>query len=139
MVVVEVKSLFGFFLFHHLSLITQFSSLINHHLKYLNFLHPTHLAHIFNFSSLNFFYFLWDPYLSTMSSILVCLLASHHFLPKPELQPRHSFFFFFPQPPIPITTTSVLSLKHKPTKFISILEAPRKFTNPQQPICCHNH
>ena len=46
--------------------------------------------------------------------------------------------FFFFQSPIPTTTTSVLSLKHKPIKFISILEAPKKFTNRQQPICCPN-
>ena len=33
-------------------------------------------------------------------------------------------FLFFLQPPIPTTTTSVLSLKHKPRKFISILDRP---------------
>ena len=90
-----------------------------------------------------FFYFLWDPYLSNMSSIPVSLPASHHFLPKPETSTQAFLFFLFIfvfllQPPIPTTTTSVLSLKLKPTKFISILEAPRKFTNPQQPIRCPN-
>ena len=33
-------------------------------------------------------------------------------------------FIFFLQPPIPTTTTSVLSLKHEPRKFISILDRP---------------
>ena len=37
------KGLFVFF-FHHLSLLTQFLSLITHHLKYPNFLYPTCLA-----------------------------------------------------------------------------------------------
>ena len=96
------------------------------------------------------------PYLSTISNILVSLPASHHFiisyhslfisvfnsipntLPKPKTSTQAFNFFFSLQPPIPTTTTSVLSLKHKPTKFISILEAPRKFTNPQQPIRCPN-
>ena len=32
-----------------------------HHLKLPNFLNPTHLAHIFSFSLLKIFYFLWDP------------------------------------------------------------------------------
>ena len=130
------------FFFYHSSLLTQFSSLVTHHslLKIPQFSIPTCLAHVFNFSSLNFFYFLWDSYLSNMSGIPVSLPASHHFLPKLETSTQaFFFFFFFLQPPIPTTTTSVLSLKLKPTKFISILKAPRKFTNPQQPIRCPKH
>ena len=61
----NLKGLFGFSFFHHSSLLTQFSSLIliTHHLKYPNFLYPTRLAHVFSFSSLKFFYDLWDSLL----------------------------------------------------------------------------
>ena len=41
------KALFGFF-FHHSSLLTQFSSLITHHLKYPNSLHKVCLALLLN-------------------------------------------------------------------------------------------
>ena len=62
------------FFFHHSLLLTQFSSLnfshsslITHYslLKILQFSIPTRLAHVFNFSSLNFFYCLWDPLLDS--------------------------------------------------------------------------
>ena len=44
-----------------------FSSLITYHLKYPKFLNSTRLAHCFHFTSLKYFNFLWDPYLSTWS------------------------------------------------------------------------
>ena len=45
---------------------------------------------------------------------------------QPLTEPRSFFFLFlcFLQPPIPTTTTLVLSLNHKPIKFISILDRP---------------
>ena len=154
----SILALFGFsfFITHHSSLNFRHSSFITHHLKYPNFPNPTRLAHVFSFLSLNFFYFLWDhtwaPYQTFLLAYPPHTISSFHIVhcsfpfsiqspilsQNQRLQPRHSFFFFSLQPPIPTTTTSVLSLKHKPKKFISILEAPRKFTNPQQPIHCPN-
>ena len=77
-----IKGLFFFFFFfitYHSSLNFRHLSLITHHLKYPNFLYLTRLAHIFSFSSLSFLYFLWELYLSTMSSNFVSLPASHSF------------------------------------------------------------
>ena len=71
---------FFFFITDQFSLNFHYSSLNTHHIKYPNFLYPTCLAHVFSFSSLNFFYFLWNPYLSTMSGIPVSLPASHRFI-----------------------------------------------------------
>ena len=64
----KIKALFGFF-FHHSSLLTQFLSLIMHHLKYPNSLHPTHLDTVFSFHHSNISTFLWDLYLITKSNL----------------------------------------------------------------------
>ena len=74
------------------SLIILYLIFVTRHLslKILQFFIPTHLAHVFSFSSLNFFYFLWDPYLSTMSGIPVSLPASHRFIIS-----YHSLFISF--------------------------------------------
>ena len=146
------------------SFITPQSIFVTHHssLKIPQFPIPTRLAHVFSFSSLNFFYFLWDHTWAPCQAFLLAypphtissFYITHRSFPFPfssQYSPKtrdfnlgipfffsFSFFFFFLQPPIPTTITSILSLKHKPRKFISILEAPRKFTNPQQPIRCPN-
>ena len=77
------------FFFHHLSLLTQFSSLITHHLKYPNSyaksvwhhhsvmfstkklkkLRPTHWPNVISFS-LSFFFFLFP-----LTLIFLCLLS----------------------------------------------------------------
>ena len=57
------------FFFHHSSLLTQFLSLIMHHLKYPNSLHPTHLDTVFSFHHSNISTFLWDLYLITKSNL----------------------------------------------------------------------
>ena len=138
---------FFFFITHHSLLNFCHSLLFTHHLKYPNFPNPTRLAHVFSFSSLNFFYFLWDhtwarhkafplaypPHTISSFHIAHC---SFPFQFNPQYSPQTRdfnpgipfFFSFFLQPPIPTTTTSVLSLKHK----------PRKFTSPQQSIRCPN-
>ena len=146
------------------SFITPQSIFVTHHslLKIPQFPIPTRLAHVFSFSSLNFFYFLWDHTWAPCQAFLLAYpphtISSFHITHRsfpfpfsPQFSPKTRdfnlgipcfflflFFFFFLQPPIPTTTTSILSLKHKPRKFISILEAPRKFTNPQQSIRCPN-
>ena len=56
-------------------------------------------------------------------SFLFFLFPSTHNNHSPNQKLLISFLFFL-QPPIPTTTTSVLSLKHKPRKFISILDRP---------------
>ena len=71
------------FIFHHSIFVTCYLLLITHHLKYHNFPNPTHLAHIFNFSSLKIFYCLWDPLPKHMSVSIVSLpasLNSSHFI-----------------------------------------------------------
>ena len=150
--------LFSSLITHHSIFVTHHSSLIIHHLslKIPQFPQPHPFGTCFQLLVTQFFLLFVGPYLSTISNILVSLPASHHFiisyhslfisvfnsipntLPKPKTSTQAFIFFFSLQPPIPTTTTSVLSLKHKPKKFISILEAPRKFTNPQQPIHCPN-
>ena len=65
-----------FFENNHSSLLTQFSSLITHHLKYPNFLYPTRLAHVFIFSSLKFSTVCGTRCLSTMSVSIVSLPTS---------------------------------------------------------------
>ena len=67
----------------HSIFVTCYLLLITHHLKYHNFPNPTHLAHIFNFSSLKIFYCLWDPLPKHMSVSIVSLpasLNSSHFI-----------------------------------------------------------
>ena len=144
-------------LFFFSSLITPHSIFVTHHLKYPNFLYPP-VWHKFSTCHHSIF----STFCGTIPKHHVrhsCqptrLTPFHHFisltihflfpsapntLPKPETSTQAFLYLFiyFLQPLIPVTTTSVLSLKHKPKKLISILEAPRKFTNPQQPICCPN-
>ena len=122
----------------HSIFVTYHSSLLTYHLKYPNFLYAS-IRHTFSTSHHSIFStfcgtYTWAPCQAFMLAYPPHTISSQN----QRLQPRHSFFFFPLQPPIPTTTTSVPSLKHKPTKFISILEAPGKFTNPQQPIRCPN-
>ena len=61
------KGLFFFFFFNHPSLLTQFSSLVTHNLKYPNFLYPP-VWHIFLLSHhSNISTVLWDPCLTPHS------------------------------------------------------------------------
>ena len=133
-----IKALFGFFFS---SLFTQFPSLITHH---SSFKIPHLVWHTFSISHHSIFSTFygthtWATFQAFLLAYLPHTISSHNFLPKPETSTQaFLFFFFFLQHPIPTTTTSVLSLKHKPTNFISILETPRKFINPPQPIRCPN-
>ena len=70
------------FFFYHSSLLSQFPSLITHHLKYPITLHKVCLASSLNLSSLKIFNYLWVP------PVTWC---SFYFF----------FFFFFLQPPVP--------------------------------------
>ena len=67
------------------------SIFITHHssLKIPQFPNSTRLAHIFNFSSLKFFYFLWDSYLSNGQRLLLA------YLPNPHLPPFSSLHISF--------------------------------------------
>ena len=58
-------------------------------LKIPQFPNSTRLAHIFKFLSLNFFYFLWDPYLSHGERLLLA------YLPNPHLPPFSSLHISF--------------------------------------------
>ena len=109
----------GCLVFKKSPLLTQFSSLVTHHLKYPNFLNPTRLAHIFSFSSLKIFYCLWDPCLTPHSDPSVNL-------PVEPSEPHHfSSLLIFPSP------FSSMSLpKHKP---------PIKIEEPPSPITTIRH
>ena len=76
------KGLFGLkkMVTHHSSLSFHNLSLITHHssLNIPQFPDSTCLAHIFNFSSLNFFYFLWDPCLSKGQRLLLAYPPNPH-------------------------------------------------------------
>ena len=63
------------FFFYHSSLLTPHSIFITHHLKYPNFLYPPVWHTSLNLSSLNFFNFLWTPYLLLGQSKAVSLPA----------------------------------------------------------------
>ena len=70
------KALFGFFFFYHSLLLTQFSSLITHHLKYPNSLYEVCLA----------------PSLTCHHSIFVNYLWASHTDPKKTFLSSFSFF-----------------------------------------------
>ena len=82
----------GFFKNHYPSLLTKFSSFVTHHLKYPNFLIPTHLAHITQFLITQFFLHFVGP------------IPEHHV--RHSCQPthltpfQHFIIVFSLQPPI---------------------------------------
>ena len=113
--------------FFFLSLLTQFSSLITHCLKYPNFLNPTRLDTVFTSHHSNISTFLWDPYLITKSDPSVSLPA------KPI---THFLHFSLPLHPF----NRVPLLKHKPEP-IKIEEAQTSIStvtraaSPISPTC----
>ena len=98
-------------------------SLITHHLKYPNFLNPTHLAHIFSFSSLTLFYFLWDPYLSNWSETFISLPASPSF---PTIFFTAHFILLPPQSQCQSATKEVQT-----TKTLNNLALPKAAHHPK--------
>ena len=78
------------------SLITQFSSLITHHLKYPNFLIPTRLAIVFNSHHSIISTVLWDPhtnpkktFLSFFSPLTLTSFFDYPFFFPPRLSLEH--------------------------------------------------
>ena len=86
---------FYLFIYLFLSLITSHSIFVTHHssLKIPQLSTPHPFGHYFQISSLNFFYFLWDPYLSNWLETTVSLPASPSF--SPIFVPAH---FILPPP-----------------------------------------
>ena len=80
--------MFGFFFFYHSSPLTQFLSLITHHLKYPNFLIPTRLATVFNSHHSIISTVLWDPHTNPKKTFL-----SFFFSPNSYIFLWLSFFF----------------------------------------------
>ena len=64
-----------FFFFHYSSLLTQFLSLITHHLKYPNSLHEVCLA-----PSLKYFYYFVGPILTHSQALIILSLSLSLFL-----------------------------------------------------------
>ena len=67
---VQKSKFIKLFYFHHSSLLTQFSSLVTHYLKYPNFLIPTRLATIFNSHHSIISTILWDPHTDPKKTFL---------------------------------------------------------------------
>ena len=113
--------LFGFF-FHYSSLLTQFSSLITHHLKYSITLHKVCLELALNLSSLNIFQLFVGPIPVTWSE-QSCFVTRERFS-----SPSFSLFSF------PLSPFSPIILpKHKlePIK-ISQAPSPRRIVTSEQ-------
>ena len=82
-----------YFYFYHLSLLTQFSSLITYHLKIPQFPILTRLAHFTQLLITQFFYF----FVGTIPEHNVRPRLAY---PRNILEPKESFHFIFPLQPI---------------------------------------
>ena len=102
------KGLFGFLktITHHSLFITQFSSLITHHLKYLNFLYPS-VWHIFSIHITQIF----QPFYGTHTWLLTQIFPI----------PKHSSLFLSVHP---FSSSLISSKKIKAQKIKAKSKAP---------------
>ena len=112
--------------------------MVTHHssLKIPKFSNSTRLAHIFNFSSLKFFYFLWDPYLSNGQRLLLAYPPNHHLPPFSSL---HISFCHHHSHSLTQKLHSQFNQRSRTTKTLKNLTPPKAAHHPQIQNSIHTY
>ena len=94
------------------------------------------MAHIFNFSSLKFFYFLWDPYLSNGQRLLLAYPPNHHLPPFSSL---HISFCHHHSHSSTQKLHSQFDQRSRTTKTLKNLKPPKAAHHPQIQNSIHTY